>query len=80
MGKKKDWSPDDPLLKSTHAPYEINVVTRMYNAGWPGAAIMRTLNLTGSKVMTLLSKDNDAASHAQRQGRAIHDAVIKKGQ
>lgn len=74
---KKEWNPDDPVLKSVHAPYETGAVMRMYRAGWPSGAIMRELGMTASKVMKVMTTDVDKETLARRLGRDVHAPRMK---
>jgi hypothetical protein len=77
---KKDWSPDDPVLASPHAPHEVAAVLRMQRAGWPGAELMQVLGLRASKLMWALSASREEEEQASRANRPIHDARIQGGE
>jgi len=77
--EKKDWTADDPILKSPHAPHEVPAVLRLHKAGWPGGEIMQALDVRASKLVASLAEATNEEKRAAQANRPIHDALVKEG-
>lgn len=77
--KPADYSTDDATLEEEKSPHETAAVLRMHRAGWPAPRIMEAFGISKETLMLNIRLAMEDETEAHRTGRAIHDALIKKG-
>ena len=75
----KEWSPDDPILISPHAPHEVAGVLRMQQSGWPAPKIAKELGMRGSRLINEITKALYEARYAAKANRPVYDQTIREG-